>query len=87
MTSVERLRQILQNIQTILKTSPEKAALVSLDTAMVSLMSLLGMVGKLGESADNEMKCLATQMATEDLIEMESFLDFDIQCKSRFSKA
>ena len=55
-----------------LKTSPEKAALVSMDTMVVSMMASLGMVGKV-ES------CSAIEIAIQDLYELMNLVNFDIE--------
>jgi len=78
----KKLRNILGNIQPSLNTNPERGALVSLDTVMVSLMSLLGMMGKLVESGDKELICEGTEMATRDLSELSDLVSFDIQGSS-----
>ena len=55
-----------------LKTNPERAALVSTDTMMVSMMASLGMVGKVGS-------CPAVEMAIQDLWELMRLVNFDIE--------
>ena len=55
-----------------LKTSPEKAALVSLDAMVVSMMASLGMVGKVGS-------CSAIEIAIQDLFELMNLVNFDIE--------
>ena len=63
------------NIQSSLNANPERAALVSLDTMMVSIMTTLGTVGKLGT-------CRAVQMAAQDLGELPNLIEYSIEGKT-----
>ena len=72
MIIVERLRKVLESIQMSLKTSPEEAALVSLDAMVVSMMASLGMVGKVGS-------CPAIEIAIQHLFELMNLVNFDIE--------
>ena len=64
------------NIQSSLKANPERAALVSLDTMMVSIMTTLGTVGKLGT-------CTAVQMAAQDLSDLFNLIEYSIEGKNK----
>lgn len=74
----ENLRTVLESIQMSLKTSPEKAALVSMDTMVVSMMASLGMVGKV-ES------CSAIEIAIQDLYVLMNLVNFDIEGGGTFT--
>ena len=62
------------NIQSSLKANPERAALVSLDTMMVSIMTTLGTVGKLGT-------CTAVEIAAQDLADLLNLIEYSSEGK------
>ena len=76
---IKRLTIILENIQNTLQTSPEQAALVSLDTVMVGIMSIMGIVGKVRDSSNNERICQVTRLAIRTLEDYQHLMLFEIQ--------
>jgi len=73
----DKLRNILEDIQSNLKVTPERSALVSMDATVVSTYTLMGMISR--AISTNVEPCTAFLLANQTLSSIQNLVEFSLE--------